>query len=98
MLFLQVEQVFLLGSVEGRYHSTRIPAMQTYFPRNKNVEDNHSAFKTISVQGAQNEFSSREPSIAAVVEPINKLVSYKGRGFEEDLVDICRRNLDIPSW
>ena len=72
--------------------------MQTYFPRNKNVEDNHSAFKTISVQGAQNEFSSREPGIAAVVEPINKLVSYKGRGFEEDLVDICRRNLDIPSW
>lgn len=72
--------------------------MQTYFPRCKNVKDDDSAIKSGSVQAVQNELSSREPSIAVVVESINKLVSYKGRGFEEELVDVRRSSLDIPPW
>ena len=72
--------------------------MHAYLPRSKNVEDDHPAIKRRPVQGVQNELPSREPSIAVVVESIYKLIPHKGRGFEEELVDVRRRGLDIPSW
>ena len=64
--------------------------MHTYVPRSKKAEDDHPAIQCRSVQAVQNELSTREPSIVVGVESIYMPISYKSRGLEQNLVDVCR--------